>query len=999
MKKILSESQYEDFIVKQLVDNNGYVARTNLDFDRLFALDRELLFKFFETTQSDVLEKLKKIYKDAYHETVINKLNNDIVSKSLIYVLKHGISLSNETLTLMYTKPATNFNKKANENYKKNIFSVAKEVYHKDGERIDLVLFLNGIAIISFELKCNNSGQNYEDAIYQYRFERDHKTRLFLYKTGCLVNFAMDLEEVYMTTKLNGAKTVFFPFNQGKGEGINVGKGNPLNEDGFGVSYMWEDILKKDSLLEIISKFVFIDKKEKKDKKTGKNKITEDLIFPRYHQLDFIRKTLADVGENRTSLNYLIQHSAGSGKTYTIAWLAHRLVSLHDSENKIIFDNIVIITDRVVVDRQLQRAVSAIEHKSGLIKVLDDKCSSADLKTALEGNTKIIATTIQKFLYIADIAKGLKNKNFAVIIDEAHSSTAGKDMAAVTRTLGADADSDVEYDTEDLIRDTIRTHGKQSNVSMFAFTATPKPTTLELFGRLNKKGQKEAFHLYSMKQAIEEGFILDVLQNFTPYDTYFKINKSIENDPTYKNNEAKRKIVRFAMLHETNIAQRIEIIVEHFRNQIAHLLDGQAKAMVITGSRPEAVKYYNALLEYTRTKGYEDIKPLVAFSGKISEKKLGISGDADKFVTETSLNGFSDEFTADKFDDEENGYKILLVANKYQTGFDQPKLCAMYVLKSLKGISAVQTLSRLNRICPPYEKTTFILDFVNKYEDIVKSFEPYYTTTLLCNSVTPELIYELDTKIDSYYIFSSEDVDVANKYFYENETQPYKREQKITYYLNKAKKTYDSLEEEKQNELYTALRHFVRYYEFLIQVSSFEDVELHKKYNFIVWLMPWLKKGKPGSGFDLSDKIKASDFYQKKGEEIKKSKMTPDPVVKLPSAETFNLTEDEEKRLSDIIKELNSKTGKTFDSDVAIKAALQIKDLMLKNPDLVASAKNNIIQDFNFSYLASIDDALIEGLSQNQEFFTMLLNNESIKKDVLGIFLKEIYDSLREKKD
>ena len=997
MNQILTELQYEDYIVEQLVEKNGYVARTNLDFDRLFALDRELLFKFLEDTQGEILTKLKRIYKDEYQDIIIGKLNNDIISKSLIYVLKHGISISNETLHFMFTKPATDFNKTANENYRKNIFSVAKEVYAKDGERIDLVLFLNGIAIISFELKCNAAGQNYENAIYQFRNERDPKSRLFLYKAGCLVNFAMDLEEVYMTTKLDRERTHFFPFNKGKGEGINSGKGNPLNEDGFGVSYMWEDILTKDSLLEIISKFVFIDKKEKTDKVTGKKKKTETLIFPRYHQLDFIRKTLGDVRENGTTQNYLVQHSAGSGKTYTIAWLAHRLVSLHDEDNKVIFDNIVIITDRVVVDRQLQRAVSAIEHKAGLIKVLDDTCTSADLKDALEGNTKIIATTIQKFLYIADIAKGLKNKRFAVIIDEAHSSTAGKDMAAVTRTLGADVETDEEYDAEDLIRDTIQSHGKQPNVSMFAFTATPKATTLELFGRLNKKGQKEAFHLYSMKQAIEEGFILDVLQNFTPYTTYYKINKNIENDPKYKSKAAKKKIVRFAMLHETNIAQRIEIIVEHFRNQIAHLLDGQAKAMIVTGSRPEAVKYYQALIEYTQKKGYTDIRPLVAFSGKISEKKLGISDDPDRFVTETSLNGFSDDFTAEKFD--EDGYRILLVANKYQTGFDQAKLCAMYVLKTLRGITAVQTLSRLNRICPPYDKTTFILDFVNDYEDMVKSFEPYYTTTLLCNSVTPELVYEIDAKIDSYYVFSFEDVESANKYFYDTELPPHKREQKITYFLSKAKKAYDAMDEIKQGEFYTALRHFVRYYEFLIQVSSFEDVDLHKKYSFITWLQPYLKKGKPGEGFDLTGKIKASDFYQKKGEEVKGTKMTPSPVVKLPTAQTFSLTEDEEKRLSDIIAELNSRTGKTFDNDVAIKAALQIKALMLKNPDLVASAKSNTLQDFNFSYLASIDDALVEGLSQNQEFFTMLLNNESIKKDVLGIFLKEIYDSLRDKKD
>lgn len=991
MNNILSEKDYQHFIMDYLKKNNGYIVRKNSDFDRYYAMDKELLFEFLESTQPDQMADLRKIYKSDFEDTIVNYINNKIMETSLIEVLKSdNLELSNTKIKLMYAKPATTHNKGNVEKYTKNIFSVTEEVWANDSERVDLVIFLNGFAIMSFELKCNLAGQSYEDAIEQYRTDRNPESRLFMFKAGCIVNFAMDLEEVHMTTKLEYESTYFLPFNRGNGEGINSGKGNKLNEDGFGVSYMWEDILTKDTILELLSKFVFVDRTEKENPYTGKKKQSENIIFPRYHQLDCLRKTLQSVVENYSSLNYLIQHSAGSGKTYTIAWLAHRLASKHDENNKIIFDNVIIVTDRVVVDRQLQKAVMAIEHKSGFIKVMDDKCTSNDLKKALEGNTKIIATTIQKFLYIADIAKGLKDKNFAVIIDEAHSSTSGKDMAAVTKTLGSDTEEAI--DMEDIITGEIASNGKQKNVSIFAFTATPKPTTLQLFGRLNKKGQYEAFHLYSMKQAIEEGFILDVLQNFTPYQTFYRINKEIEDDPKYKNNAAKKQIVRLAMLNDVNIGQRIEIIIEHFRNTVMRELDGQAKAMVITGSRPEAVKYYEAFLSYVNRKGYTDIRPLVAFSGKVSDKQLDREGE--KEYSEASLNGFSDEATPAKLDTDE--YQVLLVANKYQTGFDQPKLCAMYILKKLKGVNAVQTLSRLNRICPPYNKTTFILDFVNSIEDIEKSFEPYYTTTLLCNSTTPEFVYEIENKIDSYYLFSTDDVEEANKAFYDKELSILKKEKKIVYLLSKTKKTFKNLEEDEQAELYATLKRFVRFYEYLLQVSSFQDIELHQKYNFICWLLPYIKMGGSGQGFDLKGKIQASDFYQKKGKEQNKVKVHSDPTVKLPTAAKFNLTEDEEKKLSDIIREVNNKTGKSFDNDVAVKAALQIKDLMMKNDELRASAKNNSVKDFAFAYFDNIDDALLDGRSQNQDFFDLLLKNETIRNDILGIFVEEIYKSLRE---
>lgn len=988
MNNILSEKEYQRFIIEQLTDGStGYIERKASSFDRFFAMDKEMFFKFLNDTQSEEMEALRKVYKSDLEDTIVNYINREVTkgSGSLLDVLKHGIEISNLKLNLMYTKPATTFNKELLSKYEKNIFSVMEEVWASDDERIDLVIFLNGLAIMSFELKCNAAGQSYQDAIYQYRTQRNPKTRLFWFKAGCLVNFAMDLEQAYMTTRLTGDSTFFLPFNMGNGEGVNAGAGNPIFKDRYSVSYMWEDILQKDTVLDLISKFLFISKKEKKDELTGKTIKSESLIFPRYHQLDVIRKLLADVRENRTSQNYLIQHSAGSGKTNSIAWLAHRLASLHDEDNKIIFDNIVIVTDRVVVDRQLQKAITSLEHKAGLIRVMDDKCDSEDLKVALNGNTKIIATTIQKFPYIVDKVHDLKNKSFAVIIDEAHSSTAGKDMAAVTKTLGKN-DEDFES-VEDIITDEIHRNGKQPNVSMFAFTATPKPTTIQLFGKVNPKGQREAFHIYSMKQAIEEGFILDVLQNYTTYDTFYKINKEIEDDPKCKTADAKRQIARFVELHDTNISQRVEVIVEHFRTTVMSELGGMAKAMVITASRQGAVKYRQAFEDYTKRKGYNDIKALVAFSGKV---KLP---DDDTEYTEASMNGFSEDKLTKEFDKDD--YQVLLVANKYQTGFDQPKLCAMYVIKKLKGVAAVQTLSRLNRICPPFDKKTFVLDFVNTYEDIISAFAPYYTTTLLSNSVTPTAIYDLEAQVDAYTVLDPDDIENANELFYKKNPSASEK-QKMTFYLQRAKKMIEKYDLLKQREIVVTMRHFVRFYEFLLQVSCFEDIELHKKYNFITYLLSYIDIKHPGGGFNLDGKIQATHFVQKKAEEHVKSSIVAKPVVKLPTAETFGLTEAKEKRLSEIIAEINSRTGKEYDNDVAVKAMLQIRDILLKSEKLKASAKNNTEKDFEFSYFDDIDNALIEGLEQNQDFFSLLLNNAEIKKEVLGIFAEEIYKSLRE---
>lgn len=992
MNNILSEKEYQRYIIERLVGEHGYVERKNFCFDAKFAMDREMLFKFLDETQPETMASLRKVFRDKTEDTVVAAINTELTKSrgSLIDALKHGVEIANYKLDLFFRKPASGLNRKLVARYEKNIFSVMEEVWATDDERVDLVVFVNGLALMSFELKCNFAGQSYQDAILQYREARDPNARLFRFKAGCLVNFAMDLNEVYMTTRLAGKGTYFLPFNMGKGRGVETGKGNPVFEDKYSVSYMWEDILSKDTLTELITRFVFIERHMERDEVTGKEREKENVIFPRYHQLDVIRKLLADVRVNHTTQNYLIQHSAGSGKTNSIAWLAHRLASFHDDNDNVVFDNVVIVTDRVVVDRQLQAAILGMEHKAGLIRVMDEKCSSADLAAALKGNTKIIATTIQKFPYIVGAVRGLKNKKFAVIIDEAHSSTAGKDMAAVSLTLGGgevEIDEEAAPDVEDIIADEISRHGKQANVSVFAFTATPKPTTLELFGKMNAKGQKEAFHLYSMKQAIEEGFILDVLQNFTEYKTYYQINKEIADDPRCKTAEAKRQIARFVELHETNIAQRIEVIIEHFRTTVMKELGGRAKAMVVTKSRASAVKYHRAFQDYIAKKGYSDIKSLVAFSGKVK-----LDGETEEF-TESSINGFPESRLPREFDSDD--YKVLLVANKYQTGFDQPKLCAMYILKKLRGVNAVQTLSRLNRICPPFDKKTFVLDFVNTYDEIVSAFRPYYTTTLLANSVTPSAVYDLEARLDGYFVLDPADVEAAANILCRPPIDS-KAKQKLNFYFGRVKKRMDDYDNFKQIEIASVMRHFVRFYQFLIQVSCFEDVELHKKFVFVSYLLSYLDISMPGGGFDLDGKIKAVNFVQKKEAEHGKEKMTSQPVVNLPTASAIVLPEDKQERLSVIIAEINSRTGKSYDNDVAIKAMLQIRDLMLKSDKLRTSAKNNTEKDFEFAYFDGIDDALIEGLSQNQDFFSLLLNNDEIKKEVLGIFASEIYKSLRE---
>ena len=946
---ITERYDFQQWILKALIQYNGYIQRAQSAYNQRLAMDIDILWEFLMSTQEATVEKLLKRFD---RETILNLINQEIIKGGLLFALKDGVYIENKKLRLMYRRPATDFNEKASHQYNLNRLTVMEEVVYKDQERIDLVIFLNGLALFAIELKLNSSGQSVQDAINQLK-GRDVKNRLFRFNAGVLVSFAVDWMEVYMTTQLKGSDTYFLPFNKGKGEGIDQGAGNPQNNQGPETEYLWRDLLKKESILQLIERFIFLTP----DKK--------DIIFPRYQQRRAVNRILEDMRVNHTDRNYLIQHSAGSGKTNTIAWLAHSLVSLHDEENQNIVDTVLVVTDRIVVDRQLQDAIRSIEHQPGVIKVMDDKATSSDLADALAGNTKIVATTIHKFAQINKsnwMSAGVTaEKKFAILIDEAHSSTTGSYMSAVSQVLtetdieNGTMDEPQEVSVGDAIEQEIARTGKQDNISIIAFTATPKATTLQLFGSTRPDGSKVPFDLYSMKQAIEEGFILDVLNNYTTYKTYYKLNKAVEEDPELKTTVAKRKIAKFVELSDENIHQKVEIIMDHFiTHDIMADLGGHGKAMIVTSGREAAVKYQQAFKKYLKEHHITSIGAAVAFSGRLSL-------DGAEF-SESSMNGFSEDKLKSKFDTDD--YQVLIVANKYQTGFDQPKLLAMYVDKKLRDVAAVQTLSRLNRIVKGYHKKTFILDFKNTYEDINRAFAPYYRETILTETITPSDVFDLDAKIESYGIVDNDDVHAYNQFLYQ-EKRSSRDKQKMLALLSNGYARVQRFDEKEQVNIRKVIRGFLRMYTFLIQATAYQNELLHERYNYLQGLVKMIDVRLGGNDFTIADKI----------------------VV------------DQEKKLSEIIEEINEQLDLDIDDQIAVSGAVSIRELMKKNPKLKQSALVNSREDFEFSFEDEIDKALTDGYTQNQDFFGVLLSNEDFKKRIAKIFIDDVYQSFKKSGD
>jgi type I restriction enzyme R subunit len=991
---IYTENTFESAIVGHLTTHGWYEGNA-ADFDSELALAPKAILEFIQTSQPKEWKLLKTYYAEETENKFIQRLCKELDLRGMLDVIRHGIIDSGIKFKLAYFKPDSKLNPDTLKQYSFNKHYVTRQVHFstKNNKSIDLLLSLNGLPVATIELKNPFTGQRVKEAMAQYKTSRDPKEILFQFKKRALVHFTLDPDEVYFTTKLDKSNTLFFPFNKG----YNNGAGNPPAKDysSYRTAYFWEEILSVDSWSEIIGRYIHLQKEERVV--DGKKYYKEKMLFPRYHQLDAVRKLIAHAKAHGSGYRYLIEHSAGSGKSNSIAWLAYRLSSLYDDSDNKIFDSVIVITDRNVLDQQLQYTIYQFEHKSGVVQRID--IDSKQLAEAIINGVNIIITTLQKFPFALNYLSEIPNRKYAVIIDEAHSSQGGEASRKMTEALVGknvsleDSEKikneieDSSEDEEDFIREVIRKRGPQKNISFFAFTATPKPKTLEVFGTKEEQGKPRPFHLYSMRQAIEEGFILDVLKNYITYETYYRFSKKIEDDPLLNKKKAVRAIGRFASLHPTNIAQKTEVMVEHFRQVTMKKIGGKAKAMVVTASRKHALKFYLEFKEYIQEKGYKGIKPLVAFSGSLVD---------DFFpggVTEAQLNNFSEKELPSKF--ASNEYQILLVADKYQYGFDQPLLHTMYVDKKLSGVKAVQTLSRLNRIYPGKEDT-FVLDFANDRQTIIDSFQPYYEMTTMSETTDPNHLFDLKNKTDAAQVYYQSEVDAFSKIFYKPGNYSLKDQGKLYAYIDPAVDRYNQLDEEQQDEFKKSLTSFVRLYSFLSQIMPFQDIELEKLYSFGRFLLTKLPKVDYTERLKLDNEV-ALEYYrlQKIAE--------GDLVLQVQGKNELNpVTEsgiardkEEKDKLSNIINLLNDKYGTDF-TDADRLYFEQIEQSLYENEDLQIRAKNNPIENFKYAFDEVFTQTLIDRMDANEEIFEKIMSDSDFKKDIEEWLTKKVYKRFRE---
>ncbi len=974
-----TEKGLEAHIAQFLVEENKYLLRENKVYNNVTCIDSELLFQFLETTQPKAVAKLKTYHKDLYEQKIIKRLNDQIQLKGLIEVLRKGIidGSTDTKLNLFYDKPVSVYNADASVLFQANLFSVMRQVYYSpsNNKSLDMMVFINGIPVISFELKNELTKQTVQHAITQYKEDRDPSEELF--RLGRLiVNFAVDTEEVWMCTQLKKNKSYFLPFNKG----FNNGAGNPPN-GGIKTDYLWKEILTKNNLTNIIQNYcqLVTEEKEYSDEKGKvKTKKEKKLVFPRYHQLFAVRNLLADAQEKGSGQKYLIQHSAGSGKSNSISWLAHQLVGLHDKTGKNnIFDTVIVVTDRRVLDAQIRNNIKQFQQVNGVVEAITE--GSKQLKEALEEGKKIIITTIQKFPHIVEEIGDLPGTNFAIIIDEAHSSLSGQMARKLNESL-AKPNEDDEIETEDndaitgedLITDLIKSRKLLPNASYFAFTATPKNKTLELFGVPFQEGDKtkfRAFHLYSMKQAIEEGFIMDVLQNYTTYQSYYALLKKIEDDPEYDKLKAQKKLKHYVESHEHAIKKKAVLIVEHFMENVIRKkrMGGFAKAMLVTSSRANAVKYKKAFDDYLH-KINSPYKAIVAFSGEIDGQ------------TEANLNGFSSASISKEF--EKNEYRFLLVANKFQTGFDQPLLHTMYVDKKLGGVNAVQTLSRLNR-SHPLKKDTFVLDFANSADDIEMAFKPYFESTILGEATDPNKLFDLQDALDNYQVYTKEQVVEFSDKILANVPV----DQLHAMLDNSTANFRNDLAEEQQADFRAKVKTYVRLYVFLSQIVPFENPYLERLYIFLNHLQNKLGGDTP---IDLAQGILDNidmDSYRLQLEATTCIVMEQgDDLKPIPTNMRGTANQPEIDRLSNILQTFNERYGTQFeDIDKVRQMAENVANDVAKNQELISSIKHSDEQNARITSDKIVGEELLKHITTNFNLYKLYSDNEEFKKDFSAI--------------
>ncbi|QOC24084.1 type I restriction endonuclease subunit R [Wenzhouxiangella sp. AB-CW3] len=1007
------EIYFEQAMEQSLIGQGGYEKGDAAGFDAGHGLFPDEVIAFVQASQPRRWQSLVKLQGEQAGEVLLGALVKELASKHALHVLRHGFKCFGKTFRLAFFAPNTGMNPEAAEAYGHNRLRVTRQVHFSEKhpkKSLDMVLSVNGLPVVTLELKNPMTGQTVEDAMRQYRRERDPDEPIFRFKQRALVHFAVDPDQVFMATRLAGeADTRFLPFNRGH----EFGAGNPpAADDNYRTAYLWEEVLTRDSLMDILARFLHLEVSEKKiaTKRGVKRHKKETMIFPRYHQLDAVRKLIASSREKGAGHNYLVQHSAGSGKSNSIAWLAHRLSSLHDAADEKVFDSVVIITDRRVLDQQLQNTVYQFEHKQGVVQKIDE--NTQQLAQALSSGVPIIISTIQKFPFITqamdmlakkgqDVSLATGGKRFAVIVDEAHSSQSGETAMELRKVLNRDgiesaiAAEFLDVEEEDLseqarkaLFEEMLKRPRQPNISFFAFTATPKFKTLAVFNEPGAGGQPP-FHLYSMRQAIEEGFIMDVLAHYTTYKTYYGLIKSIEDDPQVPRRKAALALARFMSLHPHNIAQKVEVIVEHFRNHTRHKIGGRAKAMVVTASRLHAVRYKQAFDKYIEDNNISGIRSLVAFSGSVTDPDF-----PDRTYTEVGMNeGIKESELPEKFDSEH--YQVLLVAEKYQTGFDQPLLHTMYVDRRLAGIQAVQTLSRLNRTAEG-KNDTFVLDFVNDTEEIFEAFKPYYEITPPGEPSDPQQLYDLQHRLEQAQVFYADEVNAFAEIWYRNRHEPTAADhRRINAVIDQAVERYKALPDDEQEGFKSQLASFRNLYAFLAQIIPYQDSSLEKLYSYARFLLSKLPRRTDDTVFELEDEVSLKYYrLQKISEGAIDLAVGEAKALYGPTEVGTGRAEEDTVELSSLIDRLNERFGTEFTPADQLFFD-QIAETAVENETLQAAAKANSMDNFAYVFEKMLEGLFIERMDGNEDIFGRLMNDDDFRRVAGDHLLHEVYHRLQ----
>ena len=973
MAKITSEFAFEEHIEAVLLKTHGFLPAQQADYDKALCLRPETVISFIRATQTkkwaDYCELIGD--KDQATRNLLKRIKEVVDKEGTLHALRRGFDIhGGGHFDLCYFEPTNPVAEESRRLYQENLLHVQRQVYFSeaDGKSLDMVIFLNGLPIFTIEVKNQISGQNISHAIKQYQTTRDPKEPLFRFKR-CLAHFAVDNDLVYVATELAGAKTQFLPFNQG----YDGGAGNPPCKTGYATSYLWQDVWQKPRILDLIQRFIrVVDVLDDKGKKTDKQR----QIFPRFHQLTCVRELCADARQHGAGRRYLNQASAGSGKTNCIAWLANSLATLHTPDGKPVFSSVIVISDRRVIDRQLQRTLGQVIETPGMLVNIasDDGMTSKDLKRALEDGKRIIVTTLQKFGVILDSMGDLPGERFAVIVDEAHSSQAGQSAKAVQKVLSyssEDEKKDEEEKTvEDRILEELKTRGPQKNVSHFAFTATPKPETLQQFGTKQADGTFKPFSLYTMRQAIEEKFILDVLKNYTTYDQYWALLKKVKDDPEFDGGKAKSLLKQFVSRHERTIAKKVAIIVEHFQTSVSDKLGGKAKAMIVTSSRLHAVRYKLAVDAYLKKLG-SPYKALVAFTDVVKDTKDG------QEYTEAKMNGFPEAATGDRF--EADDYRFLIVASKFQTGFDQPKLLAMYVDKKLSGVACVQTLSRLNRTTTGKEET-FVLDFENTAEDIEKGFQPFYDRVTLSKETDPNQLYNIRTDLDKFAIHTAADLEAFAKQWFAAKPKL----ELLQGVANPVAKKWQAQSEEEQVDYKSKARDFVKLYAFISHLVPLKDTGLEKLFVFLRFLLPLLPAKKGENPLEVLGMVDMEKLALRKNDKkdigLKRGETKVDPLNYGGGA---TLTDEEREQLSQIIEDLNTRFGTSFSED-EIMMLKRLDKKIDEDEMLQQQLKNGSRHAVKATFMQVAKDAFEDLVDTDYKFYKKVTDDEEVSKELLS---------------